>query len=435
MFDEINEKIKKAWDKRKAKKDKEKEQARIDQQNYKRVMALADKEAVAPKQAPADSFVSLQHINKIYPNKVQAIFDFNLDIKEKEFVVLVGPSGCGKSTLLRMIAGLEDITSGNLFINGKYSNFLEPKDRHIAMVFQNYALYPHMTVYQNLAFGLKIKHLDKNKIDKSIQKAADILEIKDYLNRKPKELSGGQQQRVALGRAIVKNENLFLMDEPLSNLDAKLRNVMRGEIVNLHNRLAATTIYVTHDQTEAMTMATKIVVMNHGVIQQIGSPSEVYGHPSNVFVASFIGTPSMNLCSGIVKGDKLHVMDGVDLSFSDEQHRQFADYYLKKKDQPITDEPQDVTIGFRPEDITAFIDNKNSTDEKLILKGKIFIAELVGNEYYLHVMIGNNKIIAKAKANSKYEYKVGAEVNLSLDPNRLYVFDNQGDKSNIVSPK
>ena len=242
-----------------------------------------------------DSYVSLRHINKVYPNGVQAVFDFNLDINKNDFVVFVGPSGCGKSTLLRMIAGLEEITAGELYISQVYSNNLSPKDRDIALVFQNYALYPHMSVYDNMAFGLKTRGVDKKIIDERVFKAAEVLQLTEYLDRKPKELSGGQMQRVALGRTIVRNAKIFMMDEPLSNLDAKLRVQMRGEIVRLHENLKATTIYVTHDQTEAMTMATKIVVMNKGHIQQIGTPTEVYNHPSNVFVATFIGSPSMNV--------------------------------------------------------------------------------------------------------------------------------------------
>ncbi len=313
------------------------------------------------KHAPKDAYISLQHINKIYDNKVQAVFDFNLDIKQHEFVVFVGPSGCGKSTTLRMIAGLEDITAGDLYIDKTYANDLHPKDRDIAMVFQSYALYPHMNVAANMAFGLKIKrfptlktdkngnpvlgknkkaikvlknqlkdlqkfknekdidaditeleekiqylettpveiyqykHMPKDEIRARVMKAAEILQLEEYLQRKPKALSGGQCQRVALGRAIVKNAKVFLMDEPLSNLDAKLRVAMRSEIIKLHNSLNATTIYVTHDQTEAMTMASKIVVMNKGYIQQIGTPIEIYNHPANIFVATFIGSPAMNL--------------------------------------------------------------------------------------------------------------------------------------------
>ena len=242
----------------------------------------------------------LENINKIYDNKVQAVFDFNLEIKDKEFIVFVGPSGCGKSTTLRMIAGLEEISSGSLYIDDVLENDVPSKDRDIAMVFQSYALYPHMSVYDNMAFGMKIKKVPKDEIDKRIHEAARILEIEPYLKRKPKALSGGQRQRVALGRAIVRNAKVFLMDEPLSNLDAKLRVQMRSEIIKLHERIGATTIYVTHDQTEAMTMASRIVVMKDGYIQQIGAPKEIYEHPANMFVAGFLGSPAMNFIEGIV---------------------------------------------------------------------------------------------------------------------------------------
>ena len=356
------------------KKQLEKQRTRI----YNEMVSYQKKSQKKIKKAPKDAYISLKHINKIYDNKVQAVFDFNLDIAKHEFIVLVGPSGCGKSTTLRMIAGLESITAGDLFIDNTYANELHPKDRDIAMVFQSYALYPHMSVAGNMAFGLKIrkvpmlkvdengkpilginkkaikvletqlhdlkqyakdpeegenleelekdikgleekinylkvtpveiyenKHLPKEEIRKRVEDAARILQIEEYLNRKPKALSGGQCQRVALGRAIVKNAKVFLMDEPLSNLDAKLRVAMRSEIIRLHNTLNATTIYVTHDQTEAMTMATRIVVMNKGYIQQIGTPIEIYNHPANVFVATFIGSPAMNMMNATFNKGKL----------------------------------------------------------------------------------------------------------------------------------
>ena len=250
-----------------------------------------------------DGFVVLKNINKIYDNHVQAVYDFNLSIRPNEFIVLVGPSGCGKSTTLRMIAGLEDITSGYLYIDRVLANHLESKDRNIAMVFQSYALYPQMSVYDNIAFGLKVQKMPKEEIRKKVYEAAKILNLGSYLDRKPKELSGGQMQRVALGRAIVRDAKLFLMDEPLSNLDAKLRVHMRSEIVKIHNSVHATTVYVTHDQTEAMTMADRIVVMNKGFVQQIGTPKEIYDHPKNIFVATFIGTPPMNLLELPLKGN------------------------------------------------------------------------------------------------------------------------------------
>ncbi len=242
-----------------------------------------------------DGFVVLKDVNKVYDNRVQAVFDFNLSVAQNEFIVLVGPSGCGKSTTLRMIAGLEEITSGYLYIDRILSNYLESKDRDIAMVFQSYALYPNMSVFDNIGFGLKVRGVPKDEIKKRVFDAAEILDLGPYLDRKPRELSGGQMQRVALGRAIVRNAKLFLMDEPLSNLDAKLRVQMRSEIVKLHNSIHATTVYVTHDQTEAMTMADRIVIMNKGVVQQIGTPMEIYNDPANVFVATFIGNPPMNV--------------------------------------------------------------------------------------------------------------------------------------------
>ncbi len=257
------------------------------------------------------SFVSLKNVNKIYPNGVHAVYDFNLDVQKHDFVALVGPSGCGKSTTLRMIAGLEEISSGALYIDKAYSNYLQSKDRDIAMVFQSYALYPQMSVYDNIAFGLKIRKLPEEEIKERVFKAAEILDLGDYLDRKPKELSGGQMQRVALGRAIVRQANLFLMDEPLSNLDAKLRVQMRSEIIRIHKEVGATTIYVTHDQTEAMTMANVIVVMNKGFIQQVGRAIDVYNHPNNLFVATFIGSPAMNVIEAYCHEGKLTFKNGL----------------------------------------------------------------------------------------------------------------------------
>ena len=247
--------------------------------------------------------VELKNINKIYSNNVQAVFDFNLKIKDREFIVFVGPSGCGKTTTLRMVAGLEEITSGQLLIDGEVMNDVAPKDRNIAMVFQSYALYPHMTVYDNMAFGLKLRKFSRTEIDRRVQDAAEKLGLKPYLDRKPAALSGGQRQRVALGRAIVRDAKVFLMDEPLSNLDAKLRVQMRSELIKIHESLGTTTIYVTHDQIEAMTMASRIVVMRDGWIQQIGAPKEIYDNPDNIFVGGFIGTPPMNFVNGVVGKD------------------------------------------------------------------------------------------------------------------------------------
>ncbi len=290
------DKLKKSFADKKEKKEKNKAREKY----HKEVLSEEKKRQTEEKDIPS-SYISLRHINKIYDNHIQAVYDFNLDIGKNEFIVFVGPSGCGKSTTLRMIAGLEDITSGDLYIDGVYSNDLTPKERDISMVFQSYALFPNMTVYENIAFGLKINHTEKKELDERVRKAAEILQLSDYLDRKPANLSGGQMQRVALGRAIVKNSKLFLMDEPLSNLDAKLRVSMRSEIVDLHNKINATTIYVTHDQTEAMTMADRIVVMNKGYVQQIGTPKEIYNHPKNKFVATFVGSPSMNLSKKTIK--------------------------------------------------------------------------------------------------------------------------------------
>ena len=258
------------------------------------------------------SSVKFVNVNKIYDNNVQAVFDFNLEVADKEFIVLVGPSGCGKSTTLRMLAGLEDITSGEILIDDVVVNDVLPKNRDIAMVFQNYALYPHMTVYDNMAFALKMRHLPKDEIDERVREAASVLALEEYLNRKPKALSGGQRQRVALGRAIVRTPKVFLMDEPLSNLDAKLRVQMRSEITRIHKQVGATTIYVTHDQTEAMTMADRIVIMKDGYIQQIGTPKEVYNNPSNMFVGGFIGSPAMNFLNCKYDNGKVSIITKTD---------------------------------------------------------------------------------------------------------------------------
>ena len=277
-----------------------------------------------------NAFVYLNNINKIYPNGVQAVYDFNLEVNKHDFIALVGPSGCGKSTTLRMIAGLEEISSGELFIDKVYSNYLPSKDRDIAMVFQSYALYPQMSVFDNIAFGLKIRHIDKKIITERVYKAADILDLGPYLDRKPKELSGGQMQRVALGRAIVRNAKLFLMDEPLSNLDAKLRVQMRSEITRIHEEVGATTIYVTHDQIEAMTMANKIVVMNKGFIQQVGSPIEIYHHPKNLFVATFIGTPPMNILDCVYDKGIVKLNNQIEIKLNDEQINKHDLFILKR---------------------------------------------------------------------------------------------------------
>ena len=329
----------------------EKEQRIIQKDREKFHKKVLAEEKIRNKEEKVDNsgaFISLKHINKIYDNHIQAVFDFNLDIKKHEFIVLVGPSGCGKSTTLRMIAGLEEITSGDLYIDGVYANQLPPKERNIGMVFQSYALYPHMTVYENMAFALKVNHVKKDEIEKRVLNAAKILQITDYLNRKPNALSGGQCQRVALGRAIVRDAKVFLMDEPLSNLDAKLRVQMRSEIVKLHKALDTTTIYVTHDQTEAMTMATRIVVMNKGYAQQIGTPEEIYSHPKNIFVATFIGSPAMNIIKVKLVNNKLCFDNGYEIELGNDFNKfldDLSDYknisYKKVGSKPALYIPKD----------------------------------------------------------------------------------------------
>ena len=350
-----------------------------------------------------NAYVSLRHIDKIYDNKVQAVFDFNLDIQKQEFIVLVGPSGCGKSTTLRMIAGLEEISNGELYIDHVLSNDLAPKNRNIAMVFQNYALYPHMTVYDNLAFGLKMTHVPKDEIVERVLNAAKILGLEELLDRKPKALSGGQRQRVALGRAIVRNAKVFLMDEPLSNLDAKLRVQMRAEIIKLHDELKATTIYVTHDQTEAMTMASRIVVMNKGYIQQIGTPIEVYNKPANTFVASFIGAPAMNLLNVTYK-------DGV-ITFSDGNTLTLPKHYLEEKDLP-----EEFILGIRPENIkTTFKEDKDSYPVE------IQVAELLGREYYVHTLFGGIDLVSNTEVNEKLS--MHDKCFIKIDKEKLHFFN------------
>lgn len=353
--------------------------------------------------------LKLTDINKVYDNKVQAVFDFNLEVEDKEFIVFVGPSGCGKSTTLRMIAGLEDITSGELMIDGKIVNDMPSKDRDIAMVFQSYALYPHMSVYENMAFGLKIKKTPKAEIEERIQTAAKILEIEDYLQRKPKALSGGQRQRVALGRAIVRNAKVFLMDEPLSNLDAKLRVQMRSEIIKLHERIGATTIYVTHDQTEAMTMATRLVVMKDGYIQQIGSPKEVYNYPTNLFVAGFLGSPSMNFIEGVYEKGRFEFDDQLSFELP-------ARYTEIMKNH----EGERVTLGVRPEDI--YVENiVKSTYPGTTFAFSVDVKELLGHEFILHGKIGDTNMVAKI--NAREEINNHDTIQLAIDADKVHFFD------------
>ncbi len=384
--------------------------------HHKELIEEEKKNRLLEKVAPEDSFISLQHLNKIYSNHVQAVYDFNLEIKEKEFIVFVGPSGCGKSTTLRMIAGLEGITSGDLYIDGIYANELEPKDRDVAMVFQSYALYPHMTVYDNLAFGLEVRKIPKEEIDIRIKRAAKILEIEEYLDRKPSALSGGQRQRVALGRAIVRNAKVFLMDEPLSNLDAKLRVQMRSEIVNLHNELGATTIYVTHDQTEAMTMADRIVVMKGGYVQQIGTPKEVYEKPSNVFVATFIGSPAMNIVESTLKDNKVVINEDVSFQLNEEEMKKIKDYE-EKHNRKV----EALYFGIRPEHIKVV---NESTAESFKIKVKV--SELLGSEYYLHFVLNGKDTIAKVYSEQAISH--GNELEVAVERKKIHLFDKETEE-------
>lgn len=352
----------------------------------------------------------LKDLNKVYPNGVQAVFDFNLEIKDKEFIVLVGPSGCGKSTTLRMIAGLEDISSGELYIDGDLVNDQAPKDRNIAMVFQSYALYPHMSVYDNMAFGLKLRKLPKHEIEDKVMEAAKILDLTDYLSRKPKALSGGQRQRVALGRAIVRNAKVFLMDEPLSNLDAKLRVQTRGEIIKLHRRIETTTVYVTHDQIEAMTMADRIVVMHDGYIQQVDSPKEIYDNPINKFVAGFIGTPPMNFMEVTVNKEGEFEINNQKAKLSKEKFQILKDFYM-------IDKP--VILGIRPEDIHE----AEALKSDITLDVTIDVAELLGAETNLYMTLNGENVCSVI--NAKTGIRIGDKIKVSFDPNKIHFFDTE----------
>ncbi len=361
------------------------------------------------------SSVRLENVTKIFNKNVVAAKNVNIDIKDKEFMVLVGPSGCGKSTTLRMIAGLEEITDGNVYIGDRLVNDVPPKDRDIAMVFQNYALYPHMTVYQNMAFGLKLRKFTKKEIEKRVQEAAEILEIKALLDRKPKALSGGQRQRVAVGRAIVRKPKVFLFDEPLSNLDAKLRVQMRTEISKLHNRLETTMIYVTHDQMEAMTMGDRIVVMKDGLVQQIDTPLNLYNQPINKFVAGFIGSPAMNFMTGIVRKDDSFVFDEgkIQLRIPEKYHQQLSPYINKK-----------IIFGIRPEDIydasfTPGIQNASKADSLLE------VVEPMGNEIFLYLNTGNHQFVARVNisANPSIGHKI--EIIFNMDKGNFFDPENE----------
>ena len=359
----------------------------------------------------------LKGINKVYPSGVQAVFDFCLDIRDKEFIVLVGPSGCGKSTTLRMIAGLEEISSGELYIDGKLVNDVVPKDRDIAMVFQNYALYPHMSVYDNMAFGLKLRKVPKEIIDQKVKAAAEILGITDYLSRKPKALSGGQRQRVALGRTIVREPKVFLLDEPLSNLDAKLRVQMRTEITKLHQKLATTFVYVTHDQIEAMTMGTRIVVMKDGIMQQVDTPQFLYDEPENIFVATFLGSPQMNMFKATLHREKdgLHARFGEnDILLPPEKAKRIIDdKYIGGKE---------VIMGIRPEDIhdeQVFIENSPNS----VITAHVDVLEKLGNETFIYMYTGGKEEYAIARVDARTTVKANEDVKFGVDAHHVHFFD------------
>lgn len=355
--------------------------------------------------------ITFKKLNKVYPGGVRAVKNFSLEVKDREFIVLVGPSGCGKSTTLRMVAGLEEITHGELYIDDLLVNDVAPKDRDIAMVFQSYALYPHMTVYDNMAFGLKIRKMPKNEIEKKVKEAAEILGLLPYLDRKPRALSGGQRQRVALGRAIVRDAKVFLMDEPLSNLDAKLRVQTRGELIKLHDSLKTTTIYVTHDQIEAMTMATRIVVQNDGVIQQVGTPKEIYDLPINIFVGGFIGTPPMNFIEGIVNPKGVFVSGDYKFQLPEEKIKII-------KQNRFFNKP--VVMGIRPEDIydeKEEVNIKNQVEVKLIVD----VAELLGSETNIYTEVNGHSVCASVSARD--DLRLGDDVVLDFDMDKTHFFD------------
>ncbi len=357
--------------------------------------------------------VQFEHVYKRF-GKVEVVHDVSIDIKDKEFLVLVGPSGCGKSTALRMVAGLEEPSDGEIFIGDRLVNGVDPKDRDIAMVFQNYALYPHMTVFDNMAFGLKLRHFPKNEITKRVEDAANILGLDQLLKRKPKELSGGQRQRVALGRAIVREAQVFLMDEPLSNLDAKLRVATRAEIIKLHQRIQTTVVYVTHDQVEAMTMGDRIAVLNGGIIQQLGSPQELYDHPSNLFVAGFIGSPAMNFFPGAkvsIEGDATNiVLEGVGKVNVPPLYTDLARSSVNKK----------LTFGIRPAHLEdAQIAGANGTSS--FINATVDVVENLGNELQVYFNTGGQNAVATLSARSRVN--AGDKVRLHVDSSQIHLFD------------
>ena len=364
--------------------------------------------------------LSLKNVCKVYPNGFEAVKDFNLEVEDKEFIIFVGPSGCGKSTTLRMIAGLEDISGGTLKIDGKVMNNVEPKDRDIAMVFQNYALYPHMTVEKNIGYGLKNMKMPADQIKKKVDWAIDILGLQEFRYRKPKNLSGGQRQRVALGRAIVKNQKVFLMDEPLSNLDAKLRNSTRIEIVKLQRSLKVTTIYVTHDQTEAMTLGDRIVIMKDGVIQQIGTPQEVFNHPANLFVAGFIGMPQMNFYDAelvLEDGQYAVVLDGAKVTLSEEKQ-------AKLKANGAAAGP--ITLGVRPEHLIL------SGDESSMIHGTVDVSEMMGSAVHLHVSACGSDtimIVPTTELESTSAFTIGSPIAFTFNGAMAHLFDRNTKKN------
>ena len=366
--------------------------------------------------------VTLKNIKKVYDKNVTAVHDFNLEIADKEFIVLVGPSGCGKSTTLRMVAGLEEITDGELYIDDNLVNAIPPKDRDIAMVFQNYALYPHMTVYENLAFALKLRKEKKEEIDRKVKQAAEILGITDLLKRKPKALSGGQRQRVAIGRAIVREPKVFLMDEPLSNLDAKLRNQMRAEIIKLRERIDTTFIYVTHDQIEAMTLGDRIVIMKDGWIYQIGTSQDVFNRPANKFVAGFIGTPQMNFFDAelaLTGGNYVVRFAGIDMMLSSDKQK-----ILQQKKQ----EPCNVTLGIRPEHI-----NVVKAETPNAIKAKVDVSEMMGSEIYLHVVMGEKDVVIRVQISDMtpqvFEPGKANYIHFEIPESMIHLFDAESENN------
>ena len=361
------------------------------------------------------AYLSLREINKIYPNGFHAVHDFNLDIEQGEFICLVGPSGCGKSTTLRMIAGLENISKGDFLIDGVRANEMGPREREIAMVFQSYALYPHMSVYDNLAFGLSLQGVDEDVIEEKVLNIAKILGLTDYLDRKPRALSGGQRQRVAVGRAIIRKVGIFLMDEPLSNLDAKQRVTMRSEITDIHRKVGATTIYVTHDQTEAMTMADKIVVMRDGYIQQVGSPYDLYFHPVNMFVAGFIGEPPMNFVRSNVNGGKISAI-GSDIELA----------HIIPDDTVRAYEGKPVALGFRPEGIVL-----GEQADSYVFEAEVVLTELLGDNTNVYIQHGDLNLILKVDPHETPE--LDTKIKFSVPYTNAYLFD--GDTEKVIAKK